>query len=286
MGVESPTYINQLNSAWPLSSDDRSTADDHLRLIKAAVLATFPAITGAVSASHAELNLNVGNTKTIGPKLAQFSLSISALNAGVSALTTNVNSISNTISVMNARLVSMSAIDTSNAARFASLSIDVVKFSLSISALHTNVNAVSNTVSVMAVRINTLSVSVSVVQAALTAFPATERTWSAQQIAKSGSLTDSVSIAWDCDANGQIVSVTLAGNRTMEAPTNISPNACYILKCIQDATGSRTLTWNAAFHFPNGTDAVLSTTAGAVDILSFLGGTGVMYCLGVARDIK
>lgn len=61
MGLESsPTYISDLNSAWPLGTDVKSAGDDHMRNIKSTLLATFPSITGAVTATHGELNLLAG----------------------------------------------------------------------------------------------------------------------------------------------------------------------------------------------------------------------------------
>lgn len=62
MGLETPTYISDLNTAWPLGSDAKSTADDHLRNFKSAVKTTFPNITGAVTATHTELNWMQGAT--------------------------------------------------------------------------------------------------------------------------------------------------------------------------------------------------------------------------------
>jgi len=63
MGLETGTYIDSLNSAWPLgATDPKSEGDDHLRLIKSTVLNTFPNITGAVTADHTELNLLDGVT--------------------------------------------------------------------------------------------------------------------------------------------------------------------------------------------------------------------------------
>lgn len=61
MGLETPTYISDLNSAWPLGADGKNTADDHLRNLKAAVKATFPNVTGAVTATHTQLNAVVTN---------------------------------------------------------------------------------------------------------------------------------------------------------------------------------------------------------------------------------
>jgi hypothetical protein len=66
MPVESAPYINGLNSSWPIgASDPKSAGAEHLRLIKAAILASFPAIAGAVTSSHTELNLLTGRTGTV-----------------------------------------------------------------------------------------------------------------------------------------------------------------------------------------------------------------------------
>ena len=43
MGIESGNYINNLNASYPLSSDNVSEGDDHLRLIKDVLKKTFPA---------------------------------------------------------------------------------------------------------------------------------------------------------------------------------------------------------------------------------------------------
>lgn len=56
MGLESATYINGLVETNPTSSDNANQGDNHLRLIKAALKATFPNITGAVTATQATLN--------------------------------------------------------------------------------------------------------------------------------------------------------------------------------------------------------------------------------------
>lgn len=56
MGLESATYINGLVDTNPTSSDNANQGDNHLRLIKAAIKATFPNITGAVTATHTALN--------------------------------------------------------------------------------------------------------------------------------------------------------------------------------------------------------------------------------------
>lgn len=56
MSLESATYINGLVEANPLGSDPLSDADGHLRLLKSTLKATFPNITGPVTATQAQLN--------------------------------------------------------------------------------------------------------------------------------------------------------------------------------------------------------------------------------------
>ena len=57
MSIESATYINQLDSTKPGATDLKSEGDDHLRLLKAALKATFAAFIGApVTMTEAQLN--------------------------------------------------------------------------------------------------------------------------------------------------------------------------------------------------------------------------------------
>jgi len=93
-------------------------------------------------------------------------------------------------------------------------------------------------------------------------------------------LTDTSSIAWDLESN-QVARVTLAGNRTLAAPTNMKDGATYILIVNQDSTGSRTIAYNSVFKFPSGAAPVLTTTANAVDIITFVSNGTYMY--GIAQ---
>ena len=56
MALESGTFIDSLNVANPVSTDALAQADDHLRLIKSTIKATFPNLAGAVTLTHAEIN--------------------------------------------------------------------------------------------------------------------------------------------------------------------------------------------------------------------------------------
>ena len=84
-------------------------------------------------------------------------------------------------------------------------------------------------------------------------------------------LADATSVVPDLNTSN-VFAVTLAGNRTLAAPTNTSTNigATGHIFVIQDSTGDRTLSYNSAYQFPNGGSVpTLTTAAAAVDILFY-----------------
>lgn len=94
-------------------------------------------------------------------------------------------------------------------------------------------------------------------------------TWAQQQGFALATLTDATTVSWDGQTQ-QTAKVTLGGNRTLGAMSNPVAGFTYVLIVIQDGTGSRTLAYNAVYKFPSGTAPVLSTAAGAVDVLTFV----------------
>jgi hypothetical protein len=65
MSLESGTYIDSLVVTNPTASDPKSEGDDHIRLLKSTVKATFPNVTEAVTATAAELNFSDGVTSAV-----------------------------------------------------------------------------------------------------------------------------------------------------------------------------------------------------------------------------
>lgn len=82
-------------------------------------------------------------------------------------------------------------------------------------------------------------------------------------------LTDGATITIDA-ARSSYHRVTLAGNRTLAAPLNPSDGQRLVIEVVQDATGTRTLTWNAAFAFSTTYTNALTTTAAKRDIFEFI----------------
>ena len=94
------------------------------------------------------------------------------------------------------------------------------------------------------------------------------KTFTAPVIAPVVSLTDAASVVVNM-ALGNNFALTLAGNRTLSAPTGVTPGQTGHIYLVQDSTGSRTLAYNSAYVFVSGTAPTLSTAANAVDLLVY-----------------
>jgi hypothetical protein len=97
-------------------------------------------------------------------------------------------------------------------------------------------------------------------------------------------LTDQANIDWDLSLGGA-AQVTLGGNRTLNAPTNMVDGARYRLKVIQDGTGTRLITWNAAYRFPGGVDPCLTAAINCIDIITFDCDGSHMDCVGMVNAL-
>lgn len=80
--------------------------------------------------------------------------------------------------------------------------------------------------------------------------------------------SDGATITFDLDT-ANIFSVTLGGNRTL-ALSNVDAGQAFLIRLVQDGTGSRTVTWFSTIKWVEGTVPVLTTTAGYVDSFGFI----------------
>jgi len=69
MPLETSTYINGLVVTNPAATDALAQADDHIRLLKSTVKATFPNVTGVVNSTQNELNIIDGATSATATTL-------------------------------------------------------------------------------------------------------------------------------------------------------------------------------------------------------------------------
>ena len=92
--------------------------------------------------------------------------------------------------------------------------------------------------------------------------------WTAAQSGEVTALSDGANISLNLALSNNF-SVTLAGNRTLDNPTNIVVGQSGLIAVTQDGTGTRTLAYGTYYKFVGGADPVLTTTAAAVDTLSY-----------------
>ena len=81
-------------------------------------------------------------------------------------------------------------------------------------------------------------------------------------------LTDASTITWNA-ATQPVAKVTLGASRTMGLPANPVSGQFISLLIIQDGTGSRTISWNAAYEFALDTAPTLTATANLGDLFTF-----------------
>ena len=121
MAIETATYISGLDSAKPGATDSKSEGDDHIRLLKSTILATFPSVTGAVTMTHTQLN-SIPTLATLAspaltgtPTVPTAAVSTNTTQAASTAYvmsaisTVNAATTSTTLTISNAAAVTLTA---------------------------------------------------------------------------------------------------------------------------------------------------------------------------------
>jgi hypothetical protein len=98
-------------------------------------------------------------------------------------------------------------------------------------------------------------------------------------------LTDAATVDIDLSLGNQF-QVTLGGNRTLGAPTNVVAGQSGVIRVVQDGTGSRTLAYNSIFKFPGGTAPTLTTAASSVDLLAYHVESSTRIAVRFIGDVK
>ena len=70
MTVEAAVYLNTLDATYPTGSDSKGEGDNHLRLLKTVLKATFPYVTGPILVGQTELNYLTGLSSNLVSQLA------------------------------------------------------------------------------------------------------------------------------------------------------------------------------------------------------------------------
>jgi len=80
--------------------------------------------------------------------------------------------------------------------------------------------------------------------------------------------SDGATVTFDL-ADGNVQQVTLGGNRTL-ALSNVAVGQRFVIRLIQDGTGSRTVTWFTTIKWVGGSAPTLTTTASKIDVFGFI----------------
>lgn len=110
----------------------------------------------------------------------------------------------------------------------------------------------------------------------------TDQVWGA---AAHVTLTDAASIAVDFSTFLN-ATVTLAGNRALANPSNTKVGQSGLIRVVQDATGTRTLSYGTSYKFAGGTAPTLSTAANSIDYLFYYIASSTEIFISAAKDIS
>lgn len=87
-------------------------------------------------------------------------------------------------------------------------------------------------------------------------------------------------------ASNNFFTMTMNGNFTFQAPTNISTGQAGVIFLVQDGTGSRTASFNSYYRFVQAVAPTLTTTANSVDMLTYVVKSSTEILCDVVLDIR
>jgi len=276
MALESGTFVSDLVSSNPPGTDPKNQGDDHLRLVKSVLQASFPNATKAfyfpgVQAKSANYTVLAADENDLF--VVNASGATRTITLPTSPATGFIVSVSKDDASGNTVIVDGGGAETINGAATSVLTtryqLETYQFNgteWKIIGIY-EVGVLPSAALGTAALVDTGTADANV--PTNTNLKGTVREFTKQQNFNATTLSDGSSISWDLNSN-QVAKVTLGGNRTLSNPTNLVDGSVYILRVIQDGSGSRTLAYGSAYDFPEGTAPVLSTAGNAVDVLTFV----------------
>lgn len=249
--------------------------------------ADVAAVSARVDAVSVLTSVNAAAITSVNTSVVANTAAITSINTVVTGNTTNITANTAAITSVNASVVANTAAITSintvvtgnttnitaNAAAITSVNTVVAAVSALTSVNKAAITSINSAItSINAGTFNTLTVTTSASIGGTLAIGTTaikKLTVNGPGLSVIVTLTDAVSVTSDFDT-AQNFSLTLAGNRTLSAPSNVDPGQVGSIFIIQDGTGSRTLAYNTIWKFAGGTAPTLSTDAAAIDRLDYI----------------
>lgn len=212
----------------------------------------------ALVAASAALATSIGTANTRITSVSDFAVALSAtLAASIGIATAAITSINTVLAQTSADLAT--SIGTTNT-RIAQTSTDLA------ASIGTRLPLAGGTLTGI---LSATDVYVSALAVGTNALLGKDLHIEKAAVADIQGLTDGTNISVDFNV-GQNFTVTLAGNRTLDNPTNCVAGQVGSIFITQDGTGSRTLAYGSSWDFAGGTAPVLSTDAAAVDRLDYI----------------
>ena len=279
------TNTNAITSINTVIGDGTGfVTDSELATVSAALATSIGNTNTVLAATSSALATSIGNSNTNITTNASAITSINTVVANVSAaLALSIGNSNSAITSINAvigdgtgfvtdsELATVSAaLATSIANRTSAItSINTVLAATS-SALATSIgNHLPLTGGTLTGIVSGTDIYVSAIAIGVNTLLGKDLHIEAAAVADIVSLTDGANISVDFNA-GQNFHLTLAGNRTLDNPTNCVPGQVGSIFIVQDGSGSRTLAYGTSWEFIGGTAPTLTTDAAAVDRLDYI----------------
>ena len=257
--ISNVSALTSVNSAAITSIN---TVVDNLDFATSAELAT---VSAALATSISNTNSAVTSVNTVITNLsATLATSINNSNTSIAANAAAITSVNTVITNLSATLAT--SIGNTNSAV---TSVNTVITNLSATLATSIANHLPLAGGTLTGTVSGTDFYVSAVAIGVDALLGKELRIGTAAVADIVSLTDAASIAVDFNT-GQNFAITLAGNRTLENPTNCVAGQVGSIFIVQDGTGSRTLAFGSNWDFPDGTAPVISTSINAVDRLDYI----------------
>ena len=102
-----------------------------------------------------------------------------------------------------------------------------------------------------------------------------QNAFTAQQFFDDQALTSAATVSWNANT-AQVATLTLGHNVTVANATNHQSGGVYIMRVTQN-TAPKTLAWSTGYKWPGNTAPVMTATAGAIDVFTFVSDGTYMY---------
>jgi hypothetical protein len=259
--------ITSINTSVVANTAAITSINSNITAVSAALAASIgnsntniTANTAAITSINAVVTINIDAITSINSK-------ITAVSA---ALATSIANSNTNITANTAAITSINAVVTVNIDAITSINSKITAVSAALATSIANHLPLAGGTLTGGVSGTDLVLSGGLGLGTVTAFLGKKaRMIGGAAIADIVTLTDGANISVDLNS-GQNFTLTLAGNRTLDNPTNCVAGQVGSVFIVQDGTGSRTLAYGSSWDFPGGTAPVLTTDAAGVDRLDYI----------------